>query len=250
MDSSNRPIPHHGSSRTSTPQIRGDSMKRICKYCGNTYEGDPGSSACPECVAKNKKTTIRERTCSVCGAKFMAGPSSKFCPSCLAIRKREQAERRKRTGTARPLGSTDKCLVCGQEYIVTGGKQKYCPECAEQAIRENDRKKSREWNAVNTTPEQRKATRKAASAEIPCAVCGKLFVPTDPSVTCSPECRKIYQKRSSAKYESENKEYRKEYQRNRIRKKEAAMSPEEYKAYRDRINARARENRKKREAKW
>lgn len=35
-------------------------MKRICKYCGKTYEGDPGSSACPECVGERKKTTIRE----------------------------------------------------------------------------------------------------------------------------------------------------------------------------------------------
>lgn len=217
-------------------------MKRVCKYCGKTYEGDPGSSACPDCVAKNKKTTIRERTCTVCGATFMAGPSSKFCPSCLADRKREQAARRRKTGTARPLGSTDKCLACGQEYIVTGGRQKYCRECAEQAMRENDRKKSKEWNNANTTPEQRKAERKAASAEIPCVVCGKLFVPTDASITCSPECKKIHRKRACAKYESENREYRNEYQKNRIRKKEAAMSQEEYKEYREKINARAKEN--------
>lgn len=225
-------------------------MKRVCKYCGKAYEGDPGSSACPECVAKNNRTTIRQRVCSVCGATFMAGPSSKFCPDCLADRKREQAARRRRTGTARPLGSTDKCLACGQEYIVTGGRQKYCPGCSEQAIRENDRKKTREWNAANTTPEGRRLMRQAASAEIPCAVCGKMFVPSYTSVTCSPECRKIYQKSSCAKYESENRECRNEYKKNRIRKKEAAMTPEEYKEYREKINARAKENRKKREAKW
>ena len=107
-----------------TAGVRWSSLKRICKYCGKTYEGDPGSSACPECVQKNNRTTIRQRVCSVCGATFMAGPSSKFCPACLAERKREQAARRRRTGTLRPIGSVDKCLSCGQEYIVTGGKQK------------------------------------------------------------------------------------------------------------------------------
>lgn len=29
-------------------------MKKICKYCGATYDGDPGSSACPDCVAARK----------------------------------------------------------------------------------------------------------------------------------------------------------------------------------------------------
>ena len=221
-------------------------MKRICKYCGKTYEGDPGSSACPECVQKNNRTTIRQRVCSVCGATFMAGPSSKFCPACLAERKREQAARRRRTGTLRPIGSVDKCLSCGQEYIVTGGKQKYCRDCAEKAIRENDRKKSKEWNKANTTPEQRKAERKAAGAEIPCVVCGKLFVPTAPSITCSPECKKIHRKRYKAKYGAEHRESLNEYQRKRIKEKEAAMTPEEHKAYREKINARAKENYNKR----
>lgn len=221
-------------------------MKRICKYCGKTYEGDPASSTCPECVEKNKRTTIRQRVCSVCGATFMAGPSSKFCSVCLAERKREQAERRKKNGTARPLGSIDKCLACGKDYVVKGGKQKYCPDCAEREIRENDRKKSREWNAKNSTPDERKAERKAAGAAIPCAVCGKLFVPTTRAITCSPECGKAYQKCSCAEWEAKNREKRNIYQMNRVKQKEAAMSPEEYKAYRDRINARARENYRKR----
>lgn len=222
-------------------------MKRICKYCGKTYDGDPGSSACPECVEKNKRTTIRQRVCSVCGATFMAGPSSKFCPVCLTERKREQAARRRKNGTARPLGSIDKCLACGKDYVVKGGKQKYCPDCSEREIRENDRKKSREWNAKNSDPNERKAERKAAGAEIPCVVCGKMFVPTSSTLSCSPECRKIYQKRSHAEWETKNREKRNSYQKNRVKKKEEAMSMEEYKAYRDKINARARENRKKRE---
>ena len=26
-------------------------MRRICKYCGKEYDGDPGSSCCPDCAA-------------------------------------------------------------------------------------------------------------------------------------------------------------------------------------------------------
>lgn len=224
-------------------------MKRICKYCGKTYDGDSGSSACPECVEKNKRTTIRQRVCSVCGATFMAGPSSKFCPVCLAERKREQAARRRKNGTARPLGSIDKCLACGKDYVVTGGKQKYCPDCSEREIRKNDRKKSREWNAKNINQDERKEERKAAGAEIPCVVCGKLFVPTTSTLSCSPECRKIYQKRSHAEWEAKNRGKRNAYQAKRLKEQEEAMSPEEYKAHRDKINARQRENyRKKKDA--
>jgi len=224
-------------------------MKRICKYCGKQYEGDPGSSACPDCVAEQKRTTIRQRACVVCGATFQGGPSAKYCPACLAERKKEQAARRRITGTARPLGSVDKCQVCGGEYIVTSGQQKYCPACAAEAIREKDRQKSRQWNAKNTTPEDRKTVRKAASAPIKCVICGKLFVPTTKAITCSLECKKQNHINNCAAWEKANHEARKEYQRNRIKAKEAAMSPEEYKIYRSKINARARENYKRRKEK-
>ena len=221
-------------------------MKRICKYCGNTYEGDPGSSACPECVGERKKTTIRERVCRQCGKTFPGGPRAWYCPECRAERRRESDKRHKNGGTQRPLGSIDRCEVCGGEYVVNSARQRYCPQCAPERYREIDLAQSKAWNADNNTPEKRRAERKAAGAEIPCAVCGNLFVPTDSSVVCSPECRKIYQKRSRAEWEANNREKRNVYQMNRVKQKEAAMSPEEYRAYRDRINARARENYRKR----
>ena len=40
----------------------------------------------------------------------------------------------KNEGQLRPakrrIGSTDRCAICGKEYTVKGGGQKYCPECA------------------------------------------------------------------------------------------------------------------------
>lgn len=224
-------------------------MKRICKYCGKTYDGDPGSSACPDCVAARKRTTIATRTCSVCGATFRAGPSSKFCPACLAERKKEQAARRRRTGTLRPLGSTDKCQVCGADYIVKSGRQKYCPACAAEAIREKDRQQSRKWNAENTTPEARKAVRKAASAPVACVVCGKMFIPTDSAKTCSPECSKAYHHAKCSAWEKANRAERQKGQNQRYKAKKEAMTPEEYKAYRDKIKANARRSYAARQAK-
>lgn len=225
------------------------SMKKICKYCGNAYDGDPGSSACPDCVAARKLTTIATRTCSICGATFRAGPSSKFCPVCLAERKKEQAARRRRTGTLRPLGSTDRCQVCGADYIVKSGRQKYCPACSAEAIREKDRQQSRKWNAENTTPEDRKAIRKAASAPVACVVCGKMFIPTDSAKTCSPECSQKNNQKRFAAWEKENREARNAYQRQRVKAKVDAMTPEEYKAYREEVNKRWRENYAARQAK-
>lgn len=221
-------------------------MKRICKYCGKEYDGDSGSSACQECAERVKKSVVRIRVCRECGREFPGGPRAWYCPDCRAERRREAGARHKRSGTQRPLGSMDKCAVCGKEYVVKSGVQKYCPECAHEAVRSIDRKQSIEWNRENTTPEQRKTQKKAASAEIECAVCGKKFVPTSRTTTCSDDCRKLLAKRRRAEYERKNREYRAQYHRDRIKAKEAAMSPEEYRAYREKINKRWLENEKKR----
>lgn len=221
-------------------------MKRICKYCGKEYDGDSGSSACSECAERVKKSVVRIRVCRECGREFPGGPRARYCPDCRAERRRKSDARHKRSGTQRPLGSMDKCTVCGKEYVVKSGLQKYCPECAHEAVRSIDRKQSIEWQQKNTTPERRKAERKTAAAEIECVVCGKKFVPTSRTTTCSDACRGLLAKRNCAEWEKQNRDRRNQYQRERINAKGAAMSPEEYRAYREKINNRWRENEKKR----
>lgn len=221
-------------------------MKRICKYCGKEYDGDPGSSACPECAERVKKSVVRSRVCRQCGREFPGGPRAWYCPECRAERQRETSARCKRSGAQRPLGSMDKCAVCGKEYVVKSGLQKYCPECAHEAVRSIDRKQSIEWQQKNTTPEQRKAQRKAATAEIECVICGKMFTPSSSAITCSKECSKRLAQRNHASFEAKNHERRLQYQRERIKKKKTAMSPEEYQTYRDGINERARGDYQKR----
>lgn len=189
-------------------------MQRICKYCGAEYSGDPGSTACPACVAKLRSSTIRDRVCRSCGVTFPGGPRAWYCPDCRVVRRRESDRRHSqavKTGEARKIGSTDLCQICGQPYTVTGSLQKYCPDCAPDAIRAIDRQQSIAWQRANITPEQRWEERQAGSAQIPCAVCGTLFSPSDASLTCSKSCQAIYAKMRSAAWERAHRAQRNEY---------------------------------------
>lgn len=91
---------------------------------------------------------VMPRTCRECGAVFDGGPRAWYCPACRLARQREADARRRAKGRKadRPLGSTDKCTVCGKDYVVKPARQKYCPECAYDAVREVDRPASRAWN--------------------------------------------------------------------------------------------------------
>lgn len=91
---------------------------------------------------------VKTRICRQCGASFEGGPRAWYCPDCRAIRRKESAARRRAKGLKadRPLGSIDYCTRCGGQYVVKNARQKYCPECAHDALREIDRQASREWN--------------------------------------------------------------------------------------------------------
>lgn len=224
-------------------------MQRICKYCGAEYAGDPGSSACPTCVARLRATSVRPRICVDCGTSFDGGPAALRCPSCRLDRRRETDRSYRRRGAARPLGSTDYCQVCGQSYTVNSGLQKYCPNCAAQAIREKDQAQSRAWNRRNTSPEQRREERQTATAARICAVCGKAFVPDSKSLTCSSSCAEKLKRQNAGAWEADHRLQRNAYHKDRIKAKEQAMTPEQYKTYRETINARARINYAKRKNK-
>lgn len=221
-------------------------MIRICKYCGAEYVGAPGSTACADCAARVKKSVIRSRTCRQCGVAFPGGPRAFYCPNCRAERERESAKRYQARGAQRPLGSIDRCSICGREYVVNGSRQKYCPNCAAEAIRAVDRAQSAAWQRDNQPPEKRRDERKACAAQIHCAICGKPFVPSSPATTCSAECSAALAKRAQDAFESAHHDERRQRNRDNRKAREATMSPDEYRAYRDRLNAKARENYKRR----
>ena len=92
---------------------------------------------------------VKDRVCRQCGAIFQGGPRAWYCPDCRSGRQREQGRRYKAKGPDRPLGSTDTCMVCGKTYTVNSARQKYCPDCAYEAVRAADRPASRAWNQAH-----------------------------------------------------------------------------------------------------
>lgn len=116
----------------------------------------------------------------------MGYPKSKRCPECQAKVDRERKKERRKNGPARKLGSEDFCKNCGKPYIVKSGLQKYCPECAEAAIRQVVNEHKHEWYKEHYDPVKRRESKKQRV----CVVCGKTFSSPLPTVTCSPECAK------------------------------------------------------------
>ena len=190
-------------------------MQRICRQCGTQYQGKPGSTLCPNCVAVNRKNVIRDRTCRGCGAVFPGGPRAWYCPDCRRDRRRAASQRARRNGTARPIGSIDRCEICSGEYTVSSGRQRYCPACAPQAVAAVDREQGRQWHLENGNADRRRDQRRAGTAMIPCKVCGELFAPTDSSLTCSPNCSREHNRRLAKVWETDHRQQRNDYRRER-----------------------------------
>lgn len=167
-----------------------------CLKCGKLFNTAKNSqSLCDECIAEGKATTIRPRTCRQCGAIFDGGPRAWYCPECRKIREKESAKRYRDNGPTRPLGSIDRCSVCGKEYVVNSARQRYCPVCAPEAIREVDREASKKWNAENGFYDRTQLER---SGQKICVICGKPVPPGTPRVTCSDECDRLRKKKMRA----------------------------------------------------
>lgn len=182
------------------------SRLKICQKCGKTFQtitGQPGVYLCPDCALQSKRDSVyRERICKTCGTSFMGYPRSFYCPSCSAERKKQQKHRYNTQPSARPLGSIDYCMKCGKEYIVNSGRQKYCPDCAEDVINDKIRAKKRKYAADNKELFDARKEKTRGKGYV-CVICGKTFEKESSTVTCSPECeaelRRITQNRALIK---------------------------------------------------
>lgn len=168
---------------------------KSCKCCGKPYETDsPDAIFCPDCsAAYHKAAPVRSRVCRQCGATFSGGPRAWYCPDCRILRQREAERKHRRNGTSRPIGSIDRCIRCGREYIVNSARHVYCKDCSEIAVREKDRQQSRQYNAAHKDAlyAQKEAARKDRNV---CIICGAVYDANTPTVTCSPECAKKLKK--------------------------------------------------------
>lgn len=160
--------------------------QKQCIVCGKLFQARPDQAKCEACIAAASATTLRPRVCRQCGATFDGGPRAWYCPTCRAERQRIRRAEWRKTGARRPLGSIDRCAVCGKEYIVEGGLQKYCKDCAPEAIRAVDREQSKKWNKENGYNETRRA--QGRNGVKICVICGGTIPPGSNAVTCSPEC--------------------------------------------------------------
>lgn len=172
---------------------------KSCKKCGRAFDtGKQGAYLCPECADASRKSSVcLPRVCSYCGATFLGFPRSFRCPACQHAAQLARQREYRRHGPSRPLGSVDKCEVCGAEYIVSSGLQRYCKACADQAITETIRARKRAYNADNADwlvplKEANRSNNKV------CVVCGAVFDSSTCTVTCSPECRAV-RKRETAR---------------------------------------------------
>lgn len=165
-----------------------------CWRCGQIVQANKETTLCPNCRTElAAASTLRQRTCRSCGADFTGGPRAWYCPSCRAERANAASrayKARSKAGKTRKIGSTDICQVCGKEYTVEGSNQRYCQECALEAVRQIDREQSRVWMEKHREIVKGRKKERAQNRKV-CAVCGNSFYSNGPSVTCSPTCANI-----------------------------------------------------------
>lgn len=215
---------------------------RVCRRCGKNYEGPQGSSLCPVCVETQRhKSNLKPRTCQSCGAAFLGGTRAYYCPDCRAERKKEEKRRyqeRKAAGKVREIGSMDLCSVCGKEYTVSSGNQRFCESCAAEARR------AQALASYHADPDRivkRNELRAAGNPTEQCIICGKDFVQTGHWITCSRECSRIHAANLKKKWEADHPEQCAELNRDWYRRFFESLTPEELERYRQKKREAARE---------
>lgn len=168
--------------------------ERVCQVCGKSFYGSGDFHYCPSC-AKVKKldTVVKIRTCKDCGIAFYGGPRAIRCPECAHEAKKAANRRHKRIGARRSLGSVDKCVVCGEEYTVISGSQKYCSDiCQRKGVLARQREHKRGYNKASGQDVKEQERRKQQQKI--CAYCLRAFKSSNPTNLCSDYCRREQKK--------------------------------------------------------
>lgn len=138
---------------------------------------------------------LTAKTCKQCGKTFSGGPRAWYCPACREERRAKHDKdykRRKRTGAHRPLGSIDQCVICGQDYTVNAGQQRYCPRCAVGAVKAIDRSQGLSYYHVNKDAINPARNLKRRKGLRQCPICKTQFDTRSKRICCSDECRRAY----------------------------------------------------------
>lgn len=168
--------------------------KRACQVCGKPFCGSTDCYYCPPCAkAKKLDTVVKIRTCQDCGVEFYGGPRARRCSDCAYKAQQEASRRHKKSGTKRPLGSIDKCVICGKDYTVVSGRQKYCSDaCQREGVLAWQRERKRGYNKASGQDIKKQNRRKQAQKI--CVYCFRTFSSNTSKSTCSDYCRKEQEK--------------------------------------------------------
>lgn len=201
---------------------------RACQVCGKPFYGSTDCYYCPACArVKKLDTVVKIRTCHDCGVEFYGGPRARRCPDCAHKAQQETNRQHKRSGAKRPLGSVDRCAICGAEYTVVSGRQKYCSDsCQRKGVLAWQKEHKRGYSKSSGQDIKKQERRKQAQKI--CVYCLQTFASDKPSNTCSSYCRKEQEKitqciadinrghnRNLKKYEEKREKYREECRNDR-----------------------------------
>lgn len=200
--------------------------KKACQVCGEPFYGGRDCCYCPKCAKEKKSDTVfKIRTCQDCGIEFFGGPRACRCPECAHKAQKETGRKFRQSGPKRPLGSIDKCVICGQEYTVVSGRQIYCSEeCQRIGVLEWQREHKKGY-AEKSGQTVKKQQRRDEQQKV-CSYCLRKFTAHTPTSYCSEYCRleskKLQQcmadikrgfNRDLEKYEKKRETYRQDMER-------------------------------------
>lgn len=172
---------------------------KACQSCGASFEGEKDWHYCPKCAkAKRLDTVVKIRVCEDCGTEFYGGPRAKRCTICADIAKKESMRRHSKRGTMRPLGSMDKCAICGAMYSVQSGRQKYCSEaCQRTGVLAWQREHKKGYEKASGQDEKKRKRREEQQKV--CVYCQRTFRSTENKNTCSDYCKEAWKKLQQCK---------------------------------------------------
>lgn len=147
-----------------------------------------------------KARLYREKACIDCGLVVRMHIKSKRCSACQADADRRNDREHKQAkarGHTRLIGSMDICQKCGKPYKVEGGRQRYCKDCAPEAVLANVREAAKQRYTITYATPESKAIRQEKrhvewQVERMCKQCGNKFIPIYPrQVCCCPACQEL-----------------------------------------------------------
>lgn len=170
---------------------------RACLRCGSPFYGSKDFFYCPSCTENRKiNKPPLAKICKDCGAEFVGYSNERRCSRCVEAALQESYRKYwDNGGTQRPMGSIDKCVLCGKEYTVRSSSQKYCSDdCRRMA----NIPKQKEYKKIYYRTSKRAAELKQRRKQVTniCVYCLQPYKKSSGSSTnvCSDYCRLEHQK--------------------------------------------------------